>query len=159
MSRTNDEKMESIIRHIKMVENNCNIISKKTMDTSPNFAILIAKRGRLHDASKFDELEFDHLWEGDELFDMALLHHRSNNSHHPEFYPNGIFGMSNVDIAEYVADCCARGQEFGTDVRDWLLVRAAEKYGYKDEKLIMQEIEMYINMILNKPFIQRKLDV
>lgn len=150
---TPDEKLSSLIRHIKLVENNCNIISRKMMDINPQFAIDIAKRGRIHDVSKFDSIEFEHLWWGSKCFDVALLHHHCHNSHHPEFYRNSIWGMSSVDIAEYSADCCARGQEFGTDARIWLLDKAADKYGYKNDSKIMDEIEMYVNMILNKPFI------
>jgi len=35
---------------------------------------------------------------------VALDHHYSNNSHHPEFYKNGIDGMSLLDIIELFAD-------------------------------------------------------
>lgn len=124
---TNTEKLHSIIKHIKLVENNCNIISQALMETDPKFSIAIVKRGRLHDLSKFDTLEFDHLWQDAKCFDVALLHHRCHNSHHPEHYRNGIYGMSELDIAEMVADCVARAQEFGTDARIWLLDKAAKK--------------------------------
>lgn len=60
--------------------------------------------------------------------------------------------MSDLDLAEYVADCAARGQEFGTDVRIWLLDKAADRYGYKNDAEIMNKIEMFVNMLLNKPF-------
>jgi len=36
----NSEKLSSLIRHVKMVENNCNIISRKTMESNPGFALL-----------------------------------------------------------------------------------------------------------------------
>ena len=90
---TNSEKLSALIRHIKLVETNCNIISKATMDKNPEFAIAIAKRGRMHDLSKFDSLEFEHLWKGSKNFDIALLHHHCHNSHHPEHFANGIYGM------------------------------------------------------------------
>lgn len=152
---TDSEKLSSLIRHVKMVENNCNIISRKTMELNPGFALDIAKRGRMHDLSKFEPLEFEHLWKGAKNFDVALLHHHCHNSHHCEHYKNGIYGMSELDIAEYVSDCCARSQEFGTDSRIWLLDKAAEKCGYKNDIKIMSKIETYINMVLNKPFIFR----
>lgn len=34
----------------------------------------------------------------------ALQHHYANNSHHPEHYPNGINGMSLLDLIEMLAD-------------------------------------------------------
>lgn len=149
---TDSEKLTSIIRHIKMVENNCNIISQKLMDTDPMFAINIAKRGRIHDASKFDDLEFKYLWKGSKLFDIALLNHHTQNTHHPEHFLNSVWGFSNLDLAEYTCDCIARSQEFGTDPRIWLLNIAAKKYGYINDQKIMADIEMYINMVLSKPF-------
>jgi len=122
------------------------------MDKDSEFSINLVKRGRLHDASKFGEIEFEHLWYGDKLFDIAKMHHYTHNSHHPEHYINSIWGFNELDLAEYTCDCVARAQEFGTDSRIWLLDIAAEKYGYKNDEKIMEEIEMYINMILNKPF-------
>ena len=53
---TNSQKLSALIRHIKLVETNCNIISRMTMDKNPEFAIAIAKRGRMHDLSKFDSI-------------------------------------------------------------------------------------------------------
>lgn len=40
------------------------------------------------------------------LADMkpALDHHYANNSHHPEHYPNGIDGMSLLDLIEMLCD-------------------------------------------------------
>jgi len=151
---TETEKLSSIIRHIKLVEDNCNIISKKMMNINPSFAIQIAKRGRMHDLSKFDSLEFEHLWPEQKCFQVALVHHRSNNSHHPEFYKNGIYGMDELDFAEMVCDCFARSQEFGTDVRIWFFDedKAPKKYGYLDDDYIYKKLEMYLNMLLNKPF-------
>ena len=152
---TNTEKLSSLIRHIKLVENNCNIISRKMIDTNPQFAIDIAKRGRIHDASKFDKIEFEHLWWGSKCFDVALLHHHCHNSHHPEHFHNGIYGMSDLDICEMVCDTTGRAQEFGTDVRIWLLDKAADKYVYKNDSKLMEEIEMYINLLLNESFVIR----
>ena len=34
----------------------------------------------------------------------ALTHHYESNSHHPEHYPNGINGMSLLDLIEMLAD-------------------------------------------------------
>jgi len=35
---------------------------------------------------------------------VALKHHYENNSHHPEYWDNGINGMSLLDLLEMVAD-------------------------------------------------------
>ena len=151
---TDTEKLTSIIQHIKRVEDNCNIISRKMMDINPRFAIAIAKRGRVHDASKFDQLEFENLWAGAKCFDVALLNHHCHNSHHPEHFRNGIHGMSELDLAEMVADCSARAQEFGKDVRIWFFSddKAPKKYGYLGEQNIYDRLEYYVNMLLNTSF-------
>ena len=150
----NSEKLSSLIRHVKMVENNCNIISRKTMDSNPSFALEIAKRGRIHDLSKFDPLEFEHLWKGERCFDLALIHHHCHNSHHPEHYRIGIYGMSELDIAECVADCCARAQEFGTDIRRWFFDedKAPKKYGYLGDREIYAKLDYYVSMLINQTF-------
>ena len=148
------EKLTSIIQHIKRVEANCNIISRKMMDINSKFAIELAKRGRIHDASKFDQLEFENLWAGQKCFDIALLHHHCHNSHHPEHYINGVYGMSELDLCEMVCDWKSRSEEFGTDVRIWAFSddKAPKKYGYLGDQEIYDKLEYYINMILNKPF-------
>ncbi len=34
----------------------------------------------------------------------GLEHHYGNNSHHPEFYENGIKGMNLIDLVEMLCD-------------------------------------------------------
>jgi len=44
----------------------------------------------------------------------AVEHHYSNNSHHPEYYENGIKGMSLVDLIEMVCDWKAASERHNT---------------------------------------------
>lgn len=39
-----------------------------------------------------------------EMLRTALRHHYEHNSHHPEHYPNGINGMSLLDVLEMLCD-------------------------------------------------------
>lgn len=39
-----------------------------------------------------------------EMQQTALAHHYEHNSHHPEHYPNGIDGMSVLDVLEMLCD-------------------------------------------------------
>jgi Family of unknown function (DUF5662) len=95
----------------------------------------LARRGEVHDASKFDPIEKGPLDEmqalieseghvpyGSDAFDRrsALLgpmleHHYALNSHHPEHYgADGVGGMDLFDLVEMFADWKAaseRGQE------------------------------------------------
>jgi hypothetical protein len=79
------------------------------------------ERGESHDASKliepeksgFDVLTFklSSLVYGSEEYKAALVegkptieHHYAHNSHHPEHWPNGVAGMSLLDVIEMLAD-------------------------------------------------------
>jgi hypothetical protein len=84
----------------------------------------LRSRGERHDASKLGKIEkpvFDAV--GPRLKDLvygsdeyrtsvqelwpALKHHYENNSHHPEHYENGIFGMDLIDLVEMYCDWAA----------------------------------------------------
>ena len=82
---------------------------------------VIGKRITLHDASKLQEPEksmYDKYtpllrsmtYGSDEYkatlkeMGVALNHHYQVNTHHPEHYPNGINGMSLLDLIEMLAD-------------------------------------------------------
>ena len=154
---SNSEKLDTILRHIKRVEENCNLVAEKLIDINPAFSMAIARRGRLHDASKLEPLEFEHLWSDDNKFEIALANHHAGNSHHPEHYLNGIYGMSDLDLCEMVCDCTARGQEFGTNVREWFFDvkdpdNAPTKFGYAGDEKMYAKIESYLVLILSTPF-------
>lgn len=90
-------------------------------------ADLLRIRAATHDASKLEEPEkstFDRVtpllrnvtYGSDEyktlLAEMgaALQHHYAHNSHHPQFFGNGIDGMTLLDIIEMLADWRAAAQ-------------------------------------------------
>jgi len=151
---TDSEKITSILKHIKRVEDNCNIVAKKLQDTDLTFSLNLIKRGRLHDASKFDYYEFNYLFYGSEYFKEALGIHHIKNSHHPEHHwrHNGIHGMSDLDLAEMVCDCVARSQEQGTDPRKWFNEEATHKYMFNMDDPCGVKIQNYLDLLLNKPF-------
>jgi hypothetical protein len=87
----------------------------------------IARRQDAHDASKLETPEkelFDRvtgrlkgLTYGSEEYKQSLAelkpaldHHYANNSHHPEHYPDGIDGMSLLDLLEMLCDWKAAGE-------------------------------------------------
>ncbi len=90
-------------------------------------SIELIRRGQIHDDSKLEEPEkaaFDiatpklkDLVFGtpeyqQSLDDLkpALDHHYANNSHHPQFYKNGINGMDLFDLMEMLVDWKAAGE-------------------------------------------------
>lgn len=149
---SNEEKLTSIIKHIKRVEDNCNELARKIMPTDLRFALHLIRLGRIHDASKFDDLEFHHLHKGEPRFNEALERHHHINLHHPECWIGGIKQMSDIYLAEMVCDCVARGQLFGSDTRKWFSEEATVKYGFTMEDRCGQRIEYYLNLLLTEPF-------
>lgn len=153
----NQEKISVIIKHIKRVEDNCNALAKKLQESDFHLALKLIQRGRIHDASKFDDYEFTYLGNFEKEkpieFIEALRIHHSKNPHHPEYWGiNGIHCMTDLDLAEMVCDCVARGQEFGTDTRKWFYEKATVKYDFTMENECGKNIEKYLNMLLTKEF-------
>lgn len=88
------------------------------------FAIEMIRRGDKHDRSKFLPVELEPLARMQALIDAEgpaqfgtpeykrrtnllgemIAHHRANNSHHPEHYPNGVAGMDLFDVVEMFFD-------------------------------------------------------
>jgi len=116
METENYDSSESTLRHIKR-------INQLLGDSASE----LIRRGQVHDSSKLESPEkelFDKytpllktlVYDSPEykqsLKDLkpALDHHYANNSHHPEFYKNGIDGMNLYDIIELFADWKAAGE-------------------------------------------------
>lgn len=164
----NEEVLNIIIRHIKRVEDNCNTVGRKLMSTNPTFALKMIQLGRLHDASKFDSFEFLYLGNYFDSFEFlyfgnyeevkppeffqALQIHHSKNPHHPEYWEGGITTMPEEYLAEMVCDCLARGQEFGTDTKQWFTKVATQKYGFQIDDWVGKTIMKYLDLLLAKPF-------
>jgi uncharacterized protein DUF5662 len=111
----------------------------------------LEKRSVMHDASKFQEpeksmydeykpkireteLEFGY---GSPEYEAvmkqmgaALRHHFDANSHHPEHYPNGINGMSLLDLIEALADWKAASSQYGTPLN---LEANRKRFGMSDQ--------------------------
>ena len=97
-------------KHIDDVRNNLFIIINHLIDRAMN-----------HDKSKLEPPEIEAFADAThqlkncvydspeyrkflEQLGPALKHHYTNNSHHPEYYPNGINGMNLLDIIEMFCD-------------------------------------------------------
>lgn len=68
----------------------------------------------------------------------AINHHYKNNSHHPEFYENGIKGMSLLDLVEMICDWQAAGKRNpGGNILKSIEINQ-QRFGYSDElKMIL----------------------
>lgn len=147
MDRFNS-KLNNIIRHIKRVEDNCNQLAKKLPQP---MALKLIRLGRIHDASKLEPFEFEHLHEDSPLFQDALSKHRTGNPHHPEYW-SSIHQMPDEYLAEMVCDCAARAQEFGTDIIEWFRNSATKKYQFTFEDECGKKIKKYLDLLLIPKF-------
>lgn len=116
MNKINYDSEKETLKHIKRVSELLTNASSELME-----------RGKHHDNSKlaspekelFDEFtpklkattygskEYKELLKG---LRVALDHHYKNNSHHPEYYKNGINGMNLFDLIEMFLDWKAAGE-------------------------------------------------
>jgi len=63
----------------------------------------------------------------------ALKHHYENNSHHPEYYSNGINGMSLLDLIEMLADWKAAGMRHSDGNMQQSLEVNKKRFGIYDQ--------------------------
>lgn len=102
-------------------------------DTIEVFVAEMLRRGRVHDASKFDPAEkwaFDHAIPalrgvpyGSPAFQEVVAqvqpgldHHYARNSHHPEHYgAAGVAGMDLFDVVEMLCDWIAAARRHPSD--------------------------------------------
>lgn len=108
------------------------------------------ERGDAHDASKlvepeksgFDVLAFKigSLTYGSDEYRAALAegkptieHHYAHNTHHPEHYPNGIAGMSLLDVIEMLCDWKAASERTKQGSIQASLAHNKERFGISDQ--------------------------
>ena len=85
----------------------------------------------------------------------ATLHHIQSNRHHPEFHDKessdrslnrdnrdavpekatDASGMSDIDIAEMVADWCAMSEEKGGNPKDWADKNVNKRWNFTDDQV------------------------
>ena len=128
--------------------------TKEHINLVKNFMLLFAealtKRAYVHDQSKLESPEkeifckytpeLDNCPYGSEEYKehlkklkVALDHHYANNSHHPEFYENGIRGMNLLDIVEMMCDWLASTMKHqGSDIQKSIHINQ-ERFQYSDD--------------------------
>lgn len=151
------KKLEGLLRHLKNVQEGCLLLGKKLMENGElDTGRILVANSLVHDNSKFYGIEWEHLWpesaENDkELFLYALKQHQETNRHHPEFW-GSVNDMPRIYVAEMVCDWYARSVEKGTDLKDFFLNQAIDKYKISKSGKKYKEIKYFIELILDKPF-------
>ena len=115
MSADSFDSLKSTVEHINNVRSKLNLIVQDLLE-----------RELVHDKSKTESPEkegydqftpmlrslvygSDEYWETLKQMQPFLVHHYENNSHHPEFYREGISGMNLLDLIEMLCDWRAAG--------------------------------------------------
>ena len=146
--------------HIKRVQNNIRTIIKNRSDIDKNELL---KRIKSHDQSKYSKKErIPYIWlswwhkeknagrefkypEGmKEKVKKSAKHHIIINKHHPQAH-SSVDKMSNIDIAEMIADWAAMSQELKNDLKAWVDKSVKRfKFNKNQIKLIYELLELFI---------------
>jgi hypothetical protein len=156
MTTVQTKRLDTLLRHIGNVRENCELLAQKLEDKEPDFAIKLIANSQIHDNSKFHGIEWQYL-HGDikesdpELFKAAMQQHNENNFHHPEYW-QGINNMPRIYVAEMCADWLARSQEFGQCLNDWITEQAIAKYQINVKGPVYKQIKTFVNLMLEGSF-------
>jgi hypothetical protein len=82
---------------------------------------------------------------------LAVQHHSKTNLHHPEYWGD-IKLMPRLYLCEMVCDWKARSEEFGTNLREWILEQATLKFNFTKEDKVYGEIMDFVDLLCPKPF-------
>jgi hypothetical protein len=162
------EKIESLLRHIRNVQDNCELLGKKLIENYLKLDKRAQKKSndlhigkqliansREHDKSKFYGIEWEHLGKGDPFLGKAVIQHNRSNPHHPEYWGD-IHQMPDVYIAEMVCDWKARSSEFGTDLKEFIEEKAQKRWGFKLTGVPVDsvglKIKKYLSLLLDESF-------
>lgn len=151
----NKEHLDGLIRHINNVRENCELLGNRLFSNNQeDLGLELIANSFIHDNSKFSGIEWLYLNQetkdsNKQLFDMAIKQHTTTNNHHPEAW-SSIFDMPQVYLAEFVCDCKARSEEFGSDINEWMRKRATEKFGFSRKSRVYRDIMRYLGMLLEQ---------
>lgn len=134
-----DNSQFKTMRHIETVRNYLNLIIKDLMIRQED-----------HDQSKLQEPELsifneytpklrgvtygsDEYKENMKEMKVAIDHHNQINSHHPEYYKNGVGGMCLIDLIEMLCDWKAATLRHNDgDIMESIKINK-KRFGYSDE--------------------------
>lgn len=155
------EKVRALTRHIRNVEDNCLLLGERLIQSGEiDLGHRLIANGFVHDASKFNGIEWDQLVIGaptkeDEAklkLKMAIYQHQRTNPHHVEYWSGGIDEMPDVYLAEMICDLKARSEEFGTSLMDYISEYGLKRWDItKDHKSYKRMIE-FVNLLCSPQF-------
>lgn len=146
-------RLAKLLRHVEDVRRDCETMGEALIARGEfDLGKTLIAQGRIHDASKFTGLEWDHLGDPNpELHRSAWARHVAHNAHHPEFW-GGIHRMEAVYAYEMVADWHSRASEFGTDLRLWIAETAMPRFEFGHQSPVWGLIADALGLLLEPSF-------
>ncbi len=150
-----EKRLQLLLKHISYVESDCRMLGQALLERGEDFNFVknLLHNGHIHDASKFNGIEWEHLngWD-DPLFGEAIRHHVTTNSHHPEYW-GSIHNMDRLAIAEMVCDWHARSAELrGKGLCQWIYEDAMSRYRFDQNSKVWTQIDEFVNLLLEPAF-------
>lgn len=144
------KKVNSRVQHIENVQRASRKLGEGLAGLG-EFALArrLIQRAYKHDNSKFQGIEWTFLENDNEFLKLAVQQHQQSNDHHPEYFSEGVRGMSESQLAEMVCDWYARSMEIGTDLRKWVAEVATQKYNFTLKSTTWKKIKKYIDLLLS----------
>ena len=129
---------------------------RRVQELLAEFASELTRRGIVHDESKllspekecFDEITpmLKGVTYGSEEYQAtlrrmkpAIEHHQKANSHHPEFYENGINGMTLFDLVEMWCDWRAASERHADGSTKRSIEVNRERFGISEQLVAIME--------------------
>lgn len=155
------EKIRSITRHMRNVEDSCLILGEKLIGRGEiQLGKNLIANGFIHDASKLHGIEFEFMSPGINTNEetaklkmkMAIQQHRSVNPHHVEYWNSKIENMPDVFLAELCCDLKARSEEFGSSFIDYIEECVEKKWNINKESKTYKRILDFVGLLCEIPF-------
>lgn len=155
---TAEEHLDSLIRHIDLVRSSGVLLAKRLASKGrQDFARILLGNIYIHDASKFAGIEWDYLHAGSDTpkdkLDLAIKQHNTTNPHHPEYW-GGFDQIPDIFLAEIACDWLARAQEFGTGLREWIKLKAIDRFKIDIESKKYNTLMGFVDILLEDAFVQ-----
>lgn len=152
----NFKNIETVHRHIRIVQDAClKLATRLCEEGEEDFARHLIANSLIHDNSKFHGIEWECLTTQEEdrtKLQLAHRQHVTTNPHHPEYWGPDITQMPRLYVAEMVCDWKARSDEFGSDLRTYIVDEAYPRFKIAPTGKVSKWIKYFLDRLLEKPF-------
>lgn len=151
----NYDSLKGTIDHINSVRSKINLIIQDLLNRSLKHDMSKTESPEKEGYDEFTPMLRTLVYGSDEYWEMLkkmkpfLEHHYENNSHHPEYYLDGINGMNLLDLIEMMCDWKSAGERHPGDNSIVKSIEInAKRFGISDQlKQILLNTASYMEWI------------